>query len=356
MQTATSSIRAGAGTSTPLCPTNAVTPARLGPSTSIFFAEPLRQTKYRKLTRKHLGSFLGHLFAEFTGLHFYVVWVPSTSPDWNAGTLPAAGSVRCLLARTHVEAQPACRTCGPRQLARVLNAGRAGHRFICRFGVRNCWLPIRVQGMTVGIAYLQALTGQQLKPLPPRRSAGAETKTVSPSEFLHASRLFRLIVQHVETLDLAELLRQDLTKARQALRIFAQVQTRLRKELTTVLPALRNPPPVPRPETHRKQLVQVVLDHIHHHCAQPLTLQKCARELRVNAAYLSHLFSDTVGLPFKTCLTEVRIEKARELLSDPAIPFPESPAPSATPAQTGSGSRSERSPAFHPESGARRCR
>lgn len=38
----------------------------------------------------------------------------------------------------------------------------------------------------------------------------------------------------------------------------------------------------------------------------------------MNAAYLSDLFSRTVGLSFKTCLTEVRMEKARELLSDPA--------------------------------------
>jgi two-component system response regulator YesN len=64
-------------------------------------------------------------------------------------------------------------------------------------------------------------------------------------------------------------------------------------------------------------LVHAVLDRIQRGYAEPLTLQKCAGELRVNAAYLSHLFSRTVGLSFKTCLTGVRAEKAGELLSDP---------------------------------------
>lgn len=37
----------------------------------------------------------------------------------------------------------------------------------------------------------------------------------------------------------------------------------------------------------------------------------------MSAAFLSGLFSRTIGLTFKTCLTAVRMEKARELLSDP---------------------------------------
>ena len=65
-------------------------------------------------------------------------------------------------------------------------------------------------------------------------------------------------------------------------------------------------------------MVHAMLDRIQKDYAQPLTLRKCAGGLRVNTAYLSHLFSLAVGLPFKTCLIEVRVEKARELLGDPA--------------------------------------
>jgi two-component system response regulator YesN len=39
--------------------------------------------------------------------------------------------------------------------------------------------------------------------------------------------------------------------------------------------------------------------------------------LKRNAAYLSDLFSHAVGLPFKAYLTELRLEKAKELLVDP---------------------------------------
>ena len=77
-------------------------------------------------------------------------------------------------------------------------------------------------------------------------------------------------------------------------------------------------PPVPQSESRPERMVHAVLDRIQQDYAQPLTLRKCASDLRVNAAYLSHLFSHAVGLPFKTCLTEVRVEKARELLGDPA--------------------------------------
>jgi two-component system response regulator YesN len=38
----------------------------------------------------------------------------------------------------------------------------------------------------------------------------------------------------------------------------------------------------------------------------------------MNAAYASALFSQVVGVPFKTYLTELRLEKAKALLSDPS--------------------------------------
>jgi two-component system response regulator YesN len=37
----------------------------------------------------------------------------------------------------------------------------------------------------------------------------------------------------------------------------------------------------------------------------------------MNAAYLSALFSRTVGIPFKAYLTERRLQKAKELLGNP---------------------------------------
>jgi len=281
-------------------------------------SDALLPQKYRELTRKHLSRFLGRLFTEFTDLHFHVAWAPTASRDWDARALPTGCSMCCRLAGTSLAAQQVCQACGPRQLVRALNENGEGLGFKCRLGVLNYWLPVCILDQTIGIAYLQALDGAQPGQTAQRRSGRAATKVVTQSEFRRAGQLLRLMIQHVQTLNLADLSKEALTKARRALRVFENVQMRLRKKLNGVLPALRETPPVLQPECRRERIAQAVLNRIHQDYARPLTLRKCASDLGMNAAYLSDLFSRTVGLSFKTCLTEVRMEKARELLSDPA--------------------------------------
>jgi YesN/AraC family two-component response regulator len=141
---------------------------------------------------------------------------------------------------------------------------------------------------------------------------------MSRLKFARAARFLRHVVQHSQTSGLAELQQEDLGKVEQALRVFENVQKRLRKKLHGLMPAVQETPPVAQPQSRPERMVHAVLDRLQKDYAQPLTLRKCAGDLRVNAAYLSHLFSHAVGLPFKTCLIEVRVEKARELLGDPA--------------------------------------
>jgi two-component system response regulator YesN len=52
-------------------------------------------------------------------------------------------------------------------------------------------------------------------------------------------------------------------------------------------------------------------------------LGQCAAQFHLNPAYLSSQFSRTVGIPFKRYLTEVRLERARELLGRPAMSIAE---------------------------------
>jgi AraC-like DNA-binding protein len=280
-------------------------------------AERLLWSKYRQLTRKHLGRLLKKPFADFTGLHFLIAWAPAISGDWDARKLPTACSVCCRMAGTNLAAQPACRTCGPRQLVRALTKVRDGHRFNCRLGVQNYWLPVRVRDLTIGIAYLQALDHRQARKPTRLRSAHSATRVLSRSKFNRASRLLRLIVQHVQTLDVAALRLEDLAEAQQALRVFERVQARWRRELNHVMPAFRKTPPVAESGNHAERILRLLMERIHRDYARPLTLRDCAQALNLNAAYLSALFSRAMGLPFKTYLTEVRMEKARELLSDP---------------------------------------
>lgn len=141
------------------------------------------------------------------------------------------------------------------------------------------------------------------------------------SDFRESAQLLHLVLEHVETSALAELRESDLTQAQQALFELQTVATRLRRELNGLVPAFNKTAPLFERETHADQVVRAMLKYIHQHYCHPFTLLQCARELRLNAAYLSAQFSRAIGLPFKTYLTEIRVEKARELLSDPTAPI-----------------------------------
>jgi YesN/AraC family two-component response regulator len=139
---------------------------------------------------------------------------------------------------------------------------------------------------------------------------------LSRSGFRRAGQLLRLIIEHVQTQDLAELRKEELTNAGHAVIALEKEQVRLRHALHRHLPDApqlsRRAGSKSRPEL----IVHELLACIEQDYARPVTLQQCASRLRMNAAYLSALFSRAVGVPFKTYLTVLRMEKAKELLGD----------------------------------------
>ena len=60
--------------------------------------------------------------------------------------------------------------------------------------------------------------------------------------------------------------------------------------------------------------VKQALEIIEQQYAQPLKLATIADELHINSSYLSRLFSKETGTSFSTCVTHVRINRAKELL------------------------------------------
>jgi AraC-like DNA-binding protein len=60
-----------------------------------------------------------------------------------------------------------------------------------------------------------------------------------------------------------------------------------------------------------------MLEHVrqHYHC--PINLGDVASTMKMNASYLSALFSQTTGVTFHHFLEEVRLSKAKEMLRDP---------------------------------------
>lgn len=290
-------------------------PAKDSPQIPSTEAEALRQARYQHLTRRHLGSLLDGLFSEFTGLHFHTAWAPTASPDWDARSLPTGCSECCRLAETSLEAQPDCQVCGPKQLARALCANGDGLSFYCRLGVLNYWLPIYVRGVVVGITYLQSFDGVSPGSAPEQRP-GTVDRVSGRSEFRRAGRLLRLMMQHVETLCLADLRQDDLTKAEHTVLALEKEQVRLHEALQRQAPAPPGTTQRVRTNSHSGQIVQHLLARINQDYGKPIVLQRLAGELGMNVAYLSNLFSHAVGQPFKAHLTEVRLKKARELLSD----------------------------------------
>ncbi len=287
------------------------------------------QRKYRKLIRKHLGKILDKLFSEITGLHFHVAWAPASPHKWDTRTLPTACSVCCQLSGSPLLRE--CQICGPRQLARALSGDGEGHHFTCPLGVRNYWVPIRIRDETLGIAYLQALDHPTARHPDRRHSARAvqfhgrraDAKMMSRMKFARAARFLQHIIQHVQTSSLSDLRKADLTSARHAVLALEKEQTRLHEALKRHLSVAPETSHRATPESHPQQLVHHLLERLKLDYAKPITLQRCAAQLGMNASYVSALFSRAVGIPFKAYLTEMRLEKAKAMLSDPAKPASE---------------------------------
>ncbi len=269
------------------------------------------QRQYQDLTRKLFTSALSKLFADCTGLRFDVSWSPPPPLAWK-GVLPAACALCLKRLDSKREATAGCHGCLAEHFPLARQSGRQGHAFACPFGVANFWVPIHLQSVCLGIVCFQA----QRKPGGGGRKP-AGLPALGKSEFDRAARLLRLIAHDVVETARAEVLRQELQSARRAMREREKTETRLRQKLQQVLPAVRANAAKFATETHGQQIVRQMLDHIHQNYNRPVQLKECAEKIRRNAARLSALFSQTVGLPFKQYLTELRLQKAQELLNDP---------------------------------------
>jgi len=292
-------------------------------------SDPLLLRKLVALARKHLDKATARLFKRLTGLHFHVAWAPAGPRRWTGEELPRCCSEYCSRAGAKESENALCRVCGPRHLALALRSDHRGHRFTCPLGMNNFWVPIVVQGLPVGIAFVQALDKGRAFPSTDAGStgqsvvSGARWPPHGQAEFDDVAGLLRLVVKHVEAEDLAELSQEELGRARAAEFAHEREEARLRMELCRVLPIVRGSPAASARETRAERTVHRLLDYIHRNYSQPITLRQCAGQLGMNHAYLSALFSRTVGLPFKAYLTELRLENAKEQLSDPAKPISE---------------------------------
>jgi AraC-like DNA-binding protein len=70
-----------------------------------------------------------------------------------------------------------------------------------------------------------------------------------------------------------------------------------------------------------RQIMQLARQHIQRHYHEPLGLDDIAAALHLSPYHLSHVFSEQSGFTLSSYLTQVRMEKAAELLRDGRLPI-----------------------------------
>ncbi|MGP4038591.1 response regulator transcription factor [Gracilibacillus sp. D59] len=65
-----------------------------------------------------------------------------------------------------------------------------------------------------------------------------------------------------------------------------------------------------------RQLVEKMMEFIHQHLHENITLQDIADELYISRNYLGQIFKKIVGEPYKNYITRVRMEKAKKLIQE----------------------------------------
>jgi AraC-like DNA-binding protein len=239
----------------------------------------------RSFLVSHLDRPLLKRFRELTGHRLHVLWHdPLEFHDLDQ--LP----VLCPSARARLHS------------GRALPADCA----VCQ---RDSWRPLDtapgqgrlLHGACGATCFWAGLQAGSLRPVTLALRADAP----SP-RFDHAVQLLQQVLREAETALSAETARHELD---QSLR---------QKQLPGAAPSPLPAAPVHAGNAPGHGVVRAMLDHLHAHYQYPMGLADVAAALKMNASYLSSLFSTTMGVSFHCYLGELRLLKAKELLRDPA--------------------------------------
>ena len=278
----------------------------------------LRRKEYQDRIRRRLAGGSEKLFRGLTGLRFEILW-DSTGRLVSSPVRVPAG---CAAGRGE---RGVCRW---RQQAKGRggngDSSRSGHPhttdriFTCCRSLQNFWHPIQIEGLSLGVAVLQALSGEpgMDAPLRPRTLGVAETDR---AQFERAATLLRLVIHDAVAATLAEIRSEELAHARHEAASRERETEKARQQLKRIHPQIPGPAHSQGSSSNAPAVVRLLLDFVHASYPQAISLKDFAGQHQWNAAYLSTLFATNVGVPFKRYLTDFRLEKARELLRDPAL-------------------------------------
>ena len=282
--------------------------------------------EWQELLSHRLNQPLLCMFQKLTGLRLHVLWHDPLEFLRLHPTLvlcPAAMH-RCKKCR---DIPARCQDCLHRHWNPAVQAAGCGRAFTGQCGATNFWASLRVGDARPLTLILQALPAGALARSPvaqPAQPALSQRSKPAPAPprpravpFSGAVPLLWSLLHDLETTVQASLLRRELDAAQLRLKNLEAEDARLRKELRPPAPGIPESQKPPGDGNHSEQIVQRMLEYVHTNYHRPLQLGDVADALKMNACYLSSLFSHTLGVPFHYYVNKIRLAKAQELLRDP---------------------------------------
>jgi AraC-like DNA-binding protein len=271
-------------------------------------AELLAFKECQDLFRKRLAGPLLKLIPQLTGLRLRVWWhgrLDFQGPDPSPVLCPRARQRAGAKDRPHRR----CESCLRRRWKPASSPANQGRRFIGQCGVTNFCAGLQVDKARPLTLVLQARITHHA----PRTTQ----HTTSPAVFQHAVALARLILHDLEATAQARLAGGGWDNALRSLDHTRIEAARLRGKLRHRLPGLPESKDQPGLGSHAQELVKAMLDFVHEHYHRPFSLGDLAAAMKMNASYLSALFSQTTGMTFHQFLEDVRLSEAKAWLRDP---------------------------------------
>lgn len=280
----------------------------------------------QELLNPRLNQPLRCLFRKLTGLRLHVLWhepLEFLARD----SAPVLCPTAIHRGKQGRDIPAHCQACLLRHWNPAVRAAGCTRAFPSQCGATNFWASLRIGEARPLTLVLQALPADALARSSVARLAQASLSQhskpapASPrsraASFSGAVALLRNLLHDLETTVQASRLRRELEAALLRLKNLEAEDTRLRKELRQHAPGIPESPKPPGDGNHREQVVRRMLEYVHANSHSPLQLGDVAKALKMNACYLSSLFSHHTGVCFHYYVTKVRLAKARELLRDP---------------------------------------
>jgi AraC-like DNA-binding protein len=181
--------------------------------------------------------------------------------------------------------------------------------------VRAYFLPVGAASDRLGLCVLRG--DGNGGPVNHGRRSGHARRQASDLQFRRAVLLLRALARSLELREESARQKADLSRMNRLLAAHGRDEERLRRALQRAVPALESARVEPAPGARARQVVQAMLDRMRGDFSHSPALSQVAAEFRMNASYLSSAFAREVGMPYKTYLTTLRLQRAQELLSDP---------------------------------------